>query len=63
MNRIMKLNSVILESTRKLVKNVKPGKRTKILMTPIIYVKNPQLLGVHLDCSLSFAEHTQIVAA
>lgn len=29
----------------------------------IPYVKNPRLLGVYLDCSLSFAEHTQIVAA
>ena len=48
MSRIMKLNSVILDSAKKHVRKVKPGKRTKIFMTPTVRAairKRNQLRG------------------
>ena len=36
MNRIIRLNPVFLDPARKHVKKVKPGKRTKIFMTPTV---------------------------
>ena len=36
MNRIIKLNLVILDSARVHVHKVNPGKRTKVFMTPTV---------------------------
>ena len=39
LNRIIKFNSVVIDSAKTHVRKVKPGKKTKVYMTPVVREK------------------------